>query len=309
VRRVLPVPDGYDFARTVGILRNGGRDPSVRLTGRDPSVRLTGRELWRASRTPDGAGTVHLRLSASDIEVTGYGPGGDWLVDRADRLAGLHDDPAPFRPLARLHPVVAVLADAMPGIRLARTDRVYEEMLRAVLAQKVTTIEATASYAKLVRRLGEPAPGPAELIVPPAPETVAGQPYWTFHPMGIEQKRANTLRRVATAAASLERLVAKPPDSAQRAMTSLAGIGAWTAAEVSAVAFGDPDAVSVGDFHVPHQVAHALAGEPRGTDERMLEQLTPFAGHRARVIRLIVHGSVREPRRAPRMPIRSFARY
>src|SRR4029453_406544 len=46
---------------------------------------------------------------------------------------------------------------------------------------------------------------------------------------------------------------------------------------------GDPDAVPVGDFHLPHLVAGALAGEPRGTDERMLEPLAPFAGHRRRV--------------------------
>lgn len=298
--RRLPLPERYDFARTVGVLRCGRGDPTVRLGET---------ELWRASRTPDGPGTVHLRLSTSDIEATGYGPGGGWLVDRADELTGLRDDPAGFTPLARNHPVVAVLADAMPGIRLVRTGRVFEELLRVVPGQRVTTIEAQRGYAALVRRLGEPAPGPVPLTVPPAPETVAAQPYWVFHPFGIERRRAETLRRLAAVAPSLERLAERESPAAQRALTSVPGVGVWTAAEVAAVALGDPDAVSVGDYHVPHQVTHALAGEPRGTDERMLELLAPFRGHRARVIRLIAHAAIREPRRGPRAPLRSFARY
>ena len=65
------------------------------------------------------------------------------------------------------------------------------------------------------------------------------------------------------------------------------GIGPWTAAEVMVRVLGDPDAVSVGDFHLPHLVSWALAGEARGTDERMLELLEPFRGQRARVIRLL----------------------
>ncbi|BCJ35133.1 3-methyladenine DNA glycosylase [Actinocatenispora thailandica] len=298
--RVLPVPDRYDFGRTVGVLRTGRHDPTTRLGAG---------ELWKASRTPDGPGTVHLRYQQAAVTATAFGPGAGWLLARADALAGLRDDAAGFLPLARQHPVVAVLADAMPGIRLARTERVFDELTRAVLAQKVTTVEATRSYAALVRRFAEPAPGPVRLLLPPPAESVATAPYWAFHPLGIEQRRADTLRRLALVADRLERTVAEPPAQARRLLMTRPGIGPWTAAEVSAVAYGDPDAVSVGDYHVPHQVAYALAGEPRGTDQRMLELLAPFDGHRARVVRLVVHAGVQEPRRAPRAPLRSFARF
>ena len=70
-------------------------------------------------------------------------------------------------------------------------------------------------------------------------------------------------------------------------LRAIPGIGPWTAAEVGIRAFGDPDAVSVGDFHLPNMVAWALAGEPRGTDERMLELLEPYRGQRGRVLRLL----------------------
>lgn len=298
--RSLPTPQPYDFRRTVGVLRCGRLDPTTRFDAAG---------LWKATRTPDGPGTVHIGHRPGTVTVTAWGPGAGWLLARAEALTGLRDDPSAFLPLARRHPVVAVLADAMPGIRLARTERVYEELLRVVLAQKVTTVEATRSYAALVRRFGEPAPGPADVLLPPAAETVAATPYWAFHPLGIERRRADTLRRLATVADRLERTVDGSPAEGCRLLMTLPGIGPWSAAEVAAVAYGDPDAVSVGDYHVPHQVTYALAGEPRGTDARMLELLAPFRGHRARVVRLITHGAIREPRRAPRAPIRSFARF
>ena len=87
------------------------------------------------------------------------------------------------------------------------------------------------------------------------------------------------------------------------------GIGAWTTAEVLRSAFGDPDAVSVGDYHIPNTVAWALAGEVRGDDARMLALLEPFRGHRGRVCGLLDAGGLHAPRFGPRMPIRSFARW
>ena len=91
-------------------------------------------------------------------------------------------------------------------------------------------------------------------------------------------------------------------------LRALPGMGHWTAAEVALVALGDPDAVSVGDYHLPHVVSWALAAEPRGTDERMLELLEPYRGHRARVLRLLMSGGVVPPRRGPRLPLRDVAR-
>ena len=63
-------------------------------------------------------------------------------------------------------------------------------------------------------------------------------------------------------------------------------------------ALGDPDAVSVGDAHLSNVVAFALTGAARGTDERMLELLAPWAGHRARVVRLLERSGITPPRSA-----------
>ena len=78
--------------------------------------------------------------------------------------------------------------------------------------------------------------------------------------------------------------------------------------KVELVKLGDPDAVSIGDFHLPHLVSYALTGERRGTDERMLELLAAWPGHRGRVLRLLTRSGRYPDRRGPCMAVRSFTR-
>jgi 3-methyladenine DNA glycosylase/8-oxoguanine DNA glycosylase len=90
-------------------------------------------------------------------------------------------------------------------------------------------------------------------------------------------------------------------------LLTMPGVGPWTAAETVRSAFGDPDAVSVGDFHLPHLVSWALVGEARGDDARMLELLEPYRGQRGRVVRLLELSGVAPPRFGPRFRPRSIA--
>lgn len=311
--RRLALPDRYDLARTVGALALVPGDPTV-VTGTD--------QTWWATRTPDGPGTLRLRRTGSELHASGYGPGAGWLLDRADAVAGLRDDLGGFLDVAARHPVVHRLATAHSGVRLPATGRVFHHLVPAILGQKVTRVEATRGYLGLVQRLPggspAPAPGPAadsapgrpprlRLRLPPDAGTLAATPYWVLHRFGVEQRRANTIARAAGYADRLDAAT----DSAQatRLMTTLPGIGPWTAAEVVRVAHGDADAVSVGDLHLPHAVSYLLAGEPRGDDARMLELLEPFRGHRGRVCRLLLLGGVGAPRFGPRHPVRSFAAF
>ena len=140
----------------------------------------------------------------------------------------------------------------------------------------------------------EPAPGPLPgMWLPPAPQHVAETPYYAFHRFGIERRRADSMRRVAALAPRLEEATRLPVDAASRRFAAVPGVGPWTTARLAVIALGDPDAVCLGDLHLPHLVARALAGEPRGSDQRMLELLEPFRGHRARVQRLLLLGAIR----------------
>jgi 3-methyladenine DNA glycosylase/8-oxoguanine DNA glycosylase len=184
---------------------------------------------------------------------------------------------------------------------------VLESLIPAVIEQKVTGREAWRGYRGLVRRWGEPAPGPFGLRLAPRPEVLAAATYHEFHPLGIERRRADLVRRIADRAGRFEEITRLPLAAAYARLTAMPGIGPWTAAEVAVRALGDPDAVSVGDFHLHNVVAWALAREPRADDARMLELLEPWRGQRARVIRLLEISGLRPPAFGPRMAVRSIA--
>jgi 3-methyladenine DNA glycosylase/8-oxoguanine DNA glycosylase len=245
-------------------------------------------------------------LEGDTLQAEAWGPGAERALADVPALAGLGQD----RPsLAGAHPTLARLARRLPGVRIPRTGAVLESLVPAILEQKVIGQEARRALFELVRRYGEPAPGPPELgmRLPPAPATLAGLPYYAFHPLGVERRRAELIRWVASRAAWFEAIVDLPLADAYARLTAVPGIGPWTAAEVGVRALGDVDAVSVGDFHLPHLVAWALAGEPRADDARMLELLEPYRGQRGRVIRLLEASGLAAPRFGPRMAPRSIA--
>ena len=282
-----------DARATFGLHRHGPGDPSIRI---EPAG------LWRATRTPEGPVTLHVEIAGADVSARAWGPGAAWMLGRLATFVGAHDESK----LVARHPAIQELQHRMAGLRIGASHAVMEALVPAILEQKVTSHEAHESYRRLVYAFGEPAPGPMELRVPPAPDILAAQPYWVFHRFGVERKRADVISAVCARANRLEECVDLSAADAARRLMSFKGVGAWTVAEVAARAFGDPDAVSVGDFHLPHLVAWVLAGEPRADDARMLELLEPYRGERGRVIRLIEAGATRRPRRAPRQRIRSI---
>ena len=87
------------------------------------------------------------------------------------------------------------------------------------------------------------------------------------------------------------------------------GIGPWTLAEVGRIAFGDPDAISVGDYHLPEpRRLGARRGSHAANDARMLELLEPYGGQRGRVQRLLEASGIQAPRYGPRMAPQRIAR-
>jgi 3-methyladenine DNA glycosylase/8-oxoguanine DNA glycosylase len=267
------------------------------------SLRLADGGAWRATSTPHGAATIHLQHSDGGVDVEAWGPGAEWAAEHAQRLCGEEDDEAGFSPG---HPLLVQVHKRNPGLRLPKTHAVFEALVPAILGQKVTGIEARRSYRALVDALGKQAPGPVRLTVPPPARVLARTPYWTFHQFGVERRRADAIIGAARSASRLEETVGMDLQSAHRRLEAFTGVGPWTAAMVALVALGDADAVAVGDYNLPHTVGYALEGTPRSTDERMLELLEPYRGHRARVIRLIGVAGIGAPRFGPRMPLRDF---
>lgn len=268
-------------------------------SAQDPTIRVRSDLVVRASRTSDGPATLVIRRTGErSFEAAAHGPGRDHALAGAPGLVGAEDDLSGFVP--HLHPAVARAAHCRPGLRIVRSGRAEDVLVATILAQRVTSREAARAWTLLVRRWGEPAPGPYELRLPPNPERLACTPYWAFHGLGVERSRAQRIALACRSISVLQDALALPHDEALSRATVVPGVGIWTASLVLRIAAGDPDAVEVGDYGVKDHIAWNLAGEPRATDERMLELLAPFEGHRGRVVRLLCSAGQRPPRFGPR---------
>jgi len=281
-----------DVSLTLSVHRRGGGDPTFRYA--DGAV-------WRTCLTPDGPGTI--RVSGLD-RAQAWGPGGQWLLDSLPGQLGAADTGA----IPATAPVLGEIARRVPGLRIGRTERVFEALVPAILEQKVVSKEAHRAWRTLLFEFGTPAPGPAPagLRVFPPPSVWARIPSWAWHRAGVEGVRARTIINAALVAGRLEQIVTLSHAEADQRLRSLPGIGPWTSAEVRQRACGDPDAISVGDYNLPKVVSWTLAGRRDADDELMLELLAPYQGQRYRAQRLIEVGGSAPPRHGPRMSVRDY---
>ena len=260
---------------------------------------------WYTARTADGPATLRVTRTASTLDGEAWGGGAGRLLQRLAGIGGLEDKSETF---ATAHPVVSELHRKSPGLRFAATGDVFSQLVVAIVGQKVTGTEAGRAMGALGRVFSDPAPGPAAgLMLPPDPERIAGARYWDLHPLHLEKKRAEALIAASRKAQLIESLAGVEPVAAAEKLLTLPGVGPWTVAETLARSHGDPDQVSVGDYHIKNLVAYHLAGRARGTDEEMLELLEEFRPHRGRVIRLL-HELGHAPKFGPRSTPRNITR-
>lgn len=294
-----------DVAATLSVRRHGPYDPAYRAVEGTAwwAFRWSGSPVTARFATRPADGEVVVTAWTTDADVA------DAVLDEAPAYLGAGDDLGDFRPR---HPLVEHALRRLPGLRIGRSGQVFDTLVPIVLEQKVTSSEAHRSWSEVLRRHGTVAPGPAPvsgagpLRVPPPGDVLRRVPSWEWHRAGVGPQRSRTIVRAAAVADRLDETAALPTEAADTRLRSLPGIGAWTSAEVRQRSHGDPDAVSVGDANIAHHVAWVLAGERRASDERLLELLEPWAGHRHRVCDLLVRTTPGPPRRAPRAPLRDF---
>ncbi|MGB3441481.1 MAG: DNA-3-methyladenine glycosylase 2 family protein [Actinophytocola sp.] len=277
-------------------LRRGPADPAC--------VTTPAGVTWFAANTPAGVGTLALRRRGGTVHATAWGDGAQVLLDGLPAMLGAEDDDSDFE---AHHPLIADLRKRIPTLRLNSTGRVWDLLVPSVLEQRVTGTEARRSWRDLCRRYGTPAPGPAPagMFAPPTPKAVEAIPDWAWHRAGVDLARRKAIVAAARVAHRLEKAAELRGRAGRDLLRKVPGIGFWTAAEVAQRAWGDADAVSVGDFHIPGLVGYALLGR-KVDDDGMLEVLRPYAPHRHRVVRYIEAGGPGKPRYGPRFSPRDY---
>jgi 3-methyladenine DNA glycosylase/8-oxoguanine DNA glycosylase len=296
--RTVTFDGAVSFGHTLAPLRRGPGDPCFQHPGDGTT--------WRTSLQPSGPVAARLHRTAPNaVHCQAWGDGAEEFVDRLPALLGIEDDSSDFVPT---HPTVVAAQKRVPHLRLGRTGRVLEALIPAIIEQRVPGADAFRAWRLLVTKYGTPAPGPApaRMRVPPSAQAWRTIPSWEFHLANVDPRRAQTVVSCAQRAAALERLVSRPAEQARKALMSMPGVGVWTAAETAQRAFGDPDAVSVGDYHIPKMIGWTLLGHPVD-DAGMLELLEPMRPHRQRVVRLLeASGLAYEPRRGARLPVQQI---
>lgn len=285
-----------DLAEVLGPLSRGRGSLNFR---RDRGV------WWLAANTPGGKGTLAL-LHRPDgvVEAEAWGDGADFLLAGVPALLGADDDDTGF---VAHHDVIAQGRRNAPGLRLGSTGRVWDALVLAILEQKVSGKEAIRSWAELCRWFGTraPGPGPDFLRVPPDPVAIRSIVDWNWHKIGVDLKRRTALIEAARVAPRLEEAVRLRGVEGRAWLRKVRGIGVWTAAEIAQRAWGDPDAVSFGDYNIPAMVGHTLLGR-KIDDAEMAQVLAPYAPQRQRAIRYLGAAGARKPRFGPRIELRDY---
>ena len=284
---VLSATGPIDFLRSFALQNLGHYDPTASL---DADC------LQKVFATASGVCLVSLKRTADGVEISCDGADADAV--QAELAAALQaaDNGAGFTPT---HPVLARIDREQPGLRLVRVPWLFDIACSAVLQQRVRATEAMSDWRHIAERFGSRHVS-GRAVFPSARE-LAAVPVWELERLGLDAQRARTLIALAREIRMNPLHAAMTLPQLRGRLSRVPGVGPWTVEMVLGFGAGDADALPTGDLYLPHLVCYALAGENPGTDERMIELLEPYRGHRFRVARLLFGGKVEVPRvSAPR---------
>jgi AraC family transcriptional regulator of adaptative response / DNA-3-methyladenine glycosylase II len=240
---------------------------TIQLEGRQGivSVRLAEGNALRASvRFP--------RLSALPI-----------IIARLRRVFDLAADPLAISAHLARDPALAPLVETRPGLRVPGAWDGFELAIRAVLGQQITVAAAVRLAGRLVATHGEPLAEPDRDLthVFPRPEVLARADLTT---LGMPRSRAATLSAVAAAVVADPDLfcASRGLDEAVQRLSSIRGVGEWTAHYIALRQLREPDAFPAADVGLVRALAH-LEGRTRSSRELAgrAEQWRPWRAYAA----------------------------
>lgn len=206
----------------------------------DLILRYLGRDSDSLCERVDGntITTAHTTIVLKETRASVRGS-----VVTARKLLGLNNDPSAFE---RAHPK---LARGHEGAHLPQTASVWESLMWAIVGQQVNLAFAYKLRRVLVELCGEVAQN--GLRAHPTPESVARLDYADLTARQFSRSKAqyviDTARLIAAGALPVETFPSSEPQDVEAALTSVRGIGTWTANYVMMRGCAFPDCVPAGD--------------------------------------------------------------
>ena len=252
-RNITPVAP-FDFELTAGYLTYfQGRYATDSLVDRvyRRLLDLDG-QLVLASVSSLGS----LEKPELSVELQGEGLTSDNVEVATDKVAwilGVGQELEPFYASAQGDPAMAAITQRFHGLHMPHTASVFEALVLAILGQQIAT-----NVARIIRTLLIETYGPRQTIdgethyAFPRPETLAALRVEDLRGMKLSQRKAEYVHGIACTALDdpefIEGLHHLDDEAVVRQITSLRGVGNWTAQWLLIRALGRPDALPLGDL-------------------------------------------------------------
>jgi DNA-3-methyladenine glycosylase II len=179
------------------------------------------------------------------------------ILDEAARVVrgmfSLEHDLAGWRALLARDGVMRRLEADHHGLRLARWPSLFEALVTSILLQQIATGVAITFRRRVVERYGERLEtGDETYYAFPRPEALAGASVEELRALGLSNAKAACINEVARACAagelSSDTLARDDNEGVIARLSSLRGIGRWTAEWVLMLHFGRPDVFPAADL-------------------------------------------------------------
>ena len=190
------------------------------------------------------------------VELQGEGLTSGNVEGATDKVAwilGVGQELEPFYASAQGDPAMAAITQRFHGLHMPHTASVFEALVLAILGQQIAT-----NVARIIRTLLIETYGPRQTIdgethyAFPRPETLAALRVEDLRGMKLSQRKAEYVHGIACTALDdpefIEGLHHLDDKAVVRQITSLRGVGNWTAQWLLIRALGRPDALPLGDL-------------------------------------------------------------
>ena len=252
---LIPVPQPYDFKLSLDRFTFWGVDrANVWYDGGLHRV-IAGREV----RITAANGSVHVEPLDEVIEPV------------VRKLLGLELDVQGFHAFAQGEPVLAEAVRRFPGFRPPLAPDPFEALVSSITAQQVSLHAAFAVRSRLIDYYGVPA---EHAVAFPTRERIARAGEDELLALGFSRRKAEYVLGIARADVDFDELTLLPDDEVKARLTSLRGLGEWSADWFLARHLARPEAWPAGDLGLRKAV---LAFYPDVTDIRAAgERFRPF---------------------------------
>jgi DNA-3-methyladenine glycosylase II len=211
-------------------------------------------------------GTVDAPELSMELQGTELGTEDvDLAKSRVSWLLGVDQDLAPFYELGRADTAMAGLVEEFYGLHVPHTATVFEALILAVLGQQISTKVARIIRILLIETFGTSAEFDGETHYAfPKPKTIWASSPAELHTMKLTQRKSEYVHGLAgtalDTAVKLEQMGELTDKEIIDKLTSLRGVGIWTAQWALIRAVGRPDALPLGDLALRRIISRLFTG-------------------------------------------------